>query len=199
MWIVVTGGVASGKRKVVDFFEKDGYELIDEKPDVSGSRFEVEANWMISRAKAQVQASRSRERKDVVTIRTVFDSRDIFIPYAYESTMLNERDYKLLNMMSQIYDDNAFQPPHAVIMMTTPARAVMDYAKLNGDEVTSEEVLWQEKAYKAFAERIRVPVIEIDASKRADLMAEDIAYYMNSLKSTALGGGSVWQKTFFRG
>lgn len=198
MWIVVTGGVSTGKKLVVDHFLREGFEHLHEEVKPGDSPFETEAHYMLSRAKLQVQASRSRERKDIITTRTVFDSRDIFIPRAFDSTILSERDYNLLKLMSEIYDDNAFQPPHAVVMMTTPLRAQMDLAKLKGRELMDTDAIYQQAAYKKFQERIRVPVIEIDASKRADLISQDISFYMNSLKSSALGGGSVWQKTFFK-
>jgi deoxyadenosine/deoxycytidine kinase len=200
MWIVVCGPTGSGKHFVVEALQKEGYEFLNEPvvPDPA-EPLETEIKFMLSRAKTQIQASKVRNRKDVITMRTFFESRDIYIPRSHELTYLNEKDMKLLNLMSGVFADDVFDPPHVLITMKTPMWSALDRAKLRGIPLSDQEFKYQEAAYNKWLENVRVPIVEIDASKRADLILKDIEFNIASIKAAELGGSSVWQKTFFRG
>jgi len=203
MWVMITGATGSGKRVIADYLIKDGFELIDPSFDVEvgDDNFSKELTYLMKRLNAQLRAASLKDRRNVVTLRSFFDTYEVMIKTAHLFTHITDKELAHLKI---IYDnlitcDQAIAPPDALVYMDTPKMAAMNRQALTGGREVTQEFFHKEvEAYRAFVDRVAVPTINISASSKPEVMKNELDYGVNSLKAANLGSQSVWTRSFFR-
>jgi deoxyadenosine/deoxycytidine kinase len=158
-----------------------------------------ELSFAMSRANTMIKAGKLMNRKDIVTVRSFYESRDIFIPISFEQTLINKFDVDVFNTVAGTLDDDFFIPPHAVIYCRSDKMSALNRVALRGVEVSEFEFNRQIELYDEFAKKIRVPLIEIDVAEPPDAINRNLEFGISSIRAAALVGSSVWESSFFRG
>jgi hypothetical protein len=200
MWIIASGATGTGKEHVVSLLKTQGFEnqtSIYQLPE-DLSPLERELTLAMGRAKDMIKAGKDMNRRDVVTMRSFFESRDIFIPIAHEQTELGAQDMKLINIVSSTMDNEFFTPPHAVIYCRSDKMSAYNRQSLRGG-ITVSDVIFnrQIELYDQWIAKLRVPVIEINVADSPDKISRDLEFGISSIKAANLVGSSVWDRTFF--
>jgi deoxyadenosine/deoxycytidine kinase len=197
MWIQIIGPTGSGKNFVFDALKKDGFELLtfDVK---SENPFERQVEYLMNRFRLHINASQVKDRKDVVTIRGFHDTHLIINQILTELTTLNDREYRILSMIYENMFGLYSPPPDVVVFMQTPKISALNRQKLNNIEVSEEFFNREVDLYSEFATRIGVPVIELDASQKADILLKNLDFGISSIKAANLGSQNIWKREFLR-
>jgi dephospho-CoA kinase len=197
MWITVLGPSGSGKNYIYEALKKDGFELFtfDVKSD---EPFERQVEYLMGRFKTHMLASQVKDRKDVVTIRTFHDTHAIISQVLNRLTVLNDREMRLLDSIYQAISGFYIAPPDVVIYMRTEKMSAINRQKLKHVDVPEEFFNMEIDLYADFITRIGVPVIEIDASQKTEVVLKNLEFGINSIKAANLGSQTVWKKEFLR-
>lgn len=201
MWIQVIGASGSGKTLIVENLQKNGYELIGQLvPEVVGDAFFRELTLSQARLKSQIQASEVMNRKDVVTVRSFWDSHEVFIPSTHHFQEISDYERSIFEQIYQpLVDTRALIPPHAVVYMKMPQMSAYNRMALRNVDINPDRYNHQAKLYEAYVERIAAPVLEIDGEQTPDLILKQLEFDLSSIKATVGSAGNIWQKEYFRG
>lgn len=196
MWIAVTGDLATGKRLVAKFLEKKGYKYFDQS---ATRRYGVHAEleWLALRAEQQLEAQSDPE-KDFVTIRSVWDQREVFWPALTNSTALTSEDLLCLDRVWQLIEPR-LKPPTMIISLL--GRKIDSYARmdLTGRPHINEAFYDHIKSLnEVFLKKVAIPVVEIDASLKVDALLDTVDYSVASIKASKLSDTTIWTKKFYR-
>lgn len=197
MWIQIIGPTGSGKNYIFDALKKDGFELLafDVK---SENPFERQIEFLMNRFRVHMNASQVKDRKDVVTIRGFHDTHLVINQILEDTTVISERDNHILNMIYQNISGLYSPPPDVVVYMNTPKLSAINRQKLNSIEVSEEFFNREVELYADFVTRIGVPVIELDASQKMDVLLKNLDFGVSSIKAANLGSQNIWKREFLR-
>lgn len=199
MWITIIGPGGSAKNVVADLLVKERFEDLRQpftpKPDL----FVTELEAACLRLETQLKASSYMERRDVVTVRSFWDSNEVYIPITHERLEISPYEKEVLRAyyIALTRDARSLTPPHAVIYMKTTQMAASDRMKLRGFEPNADRLKRELELYEAMSLRVKVPLLEVDGTKSPEVIKHDLEFQIASLKVSNLSGG-IWQKEFFR-
>ena len=203
MWVAILGATGTGKRYISSFLEKDGFELLDHDPIEShGNSFQEEFRYMLSRFKLQMLAfEKASKDRDVITIRSVSCVFHARMQAALKLTTLKEEEYDLLaSAYEELSELLVPRAPDFVIYAHTNDMSAMDRMLLNNDsklEVTPEFHKLELDGYARFMDKVRVPRIDIDVSRKPKQIEDELEFSINSLKMNSVGKNTIWQKRWF--
>lgn len=198
MWISIIGPTGSGKNYIYEALKKDGFELLNFDIKMEPLFFR-QIEYMMNRFKVHMRASQEKDRKDVVTIRSFYETHLVINKILHSLTMLSDADMKVLDM---IYEDltSGFHiaPPDVVVFMRTEKMNAINRQKLNKVDVPEEFFNAEIDLYEELIPRIGVPIIELDASQKSETIIKNLEFGISSIKAANLGSQSVWKREFLR-
>ena len=207
MWAVVTGIPGSGKNLVVDMLRKgQGFTRLEDPPlshtrkPESSDRFEKELSYVMSRFRTQMTAQELIDRKDIVTVHSLWDSVFVFAKAAFVGQTLSERDFKTINSVYADLESLLKPPTVAIHVRTGMIDAVNRTALREKEALPSEELECLNRLYEEeFLPRVRVPLIEIDTKEQSiEDIRKSLEFSLDSIKSSGVGSASIWTSSFFR-
>lgn len=204
MWIVVCGPTGTGKELIIGDMVRSGFEIIPPTPpsfyvETEKTQFLQELAIFSSRFNASLEASKWMERKDVVTLRTFWESRDVFVPIARMMDKISEAESRAFQLIFNSLQDDHYIPPTAIIYAKTDKMNALNRMKLkNKIEISEDEFNLQVEHYDKFVERVRTPVIELDISLPPDEVRKNLEFGLSSLKAANLVQRTLWTRTFFK-
>jgi len=202
VWISVIGGPGTQKHAVVKaLVEDDGFvpmEPQDTEP-LHKDPMSRQIWLMVARWRMQREIMRRAAEEDIVTVRTFWDTH-----HAYSGVMLRHGEitdvqFCQLRQMSAALGET-LEPPK--VLLHLKATRIDQHTRQGLKERTqlSDELLLDvEHAYENFIDQIRVPVLLIDVSRPFEQILADVRSEVTALRATqAVGGQSIWQRSFFR-
>lgn len=203
MWIAIIGAPGTGKNFVAEYLQRQSFELIkrptiDVSSAVKGGDFRSHIRISMDKLRDQLKAGSMRDRSNVITIGTYWDAHLIYSEILRNYEIVSKDEKEILDEIFSAYrDPGILAVPHAIVYTTADKMAAMNRIKLRGMEFNPDLFIEQSRRFKEFAERIRVPVVEVDAVASPEVVYQSLDFGINSLKASALHNGSVWGKDFF--
>lgn len=197
MWIQIIGATGTGKEHILKIIQKDGYEYIDAPVKTTTASLENEMSRASARIAATVAAAKVKDRRDVVTIRSYYDSRDIFIPIAEEFTQITKSERDLFFTAYEFVDNDFFTPPDVVVYCRATKINAINRAAMRGVEINDDVYNRQAELYAEYVKKIRVPVIELDSLGSPVDVGRNLEFGLASIKAANLSGRSIWEKSMF--
>lgn len=198
MWIQIIGATGTGKEHVLNLIKKDGYELIGSPVvQLPENQLLQELNYAAARACWDVKAASLMERKDVVTIRSYYESRDIFVPTAFQMTQLTKAELEIFQTCYSFLDDEFFTPPDVVLFCKATKVNALNRAAMRGVQINDDVFNKQVELYDEYVKKIRVPVIELDSLADPAHVQKNLEFGISSIKTANLSSRSIWKRTMF--
>jgi deoxyadenosine/deoxycytidine kinase len=197
---MICGASGTGKYEIAKWAEADGFELIDEKVELDQGRpFVSEINFATSRLISQLRAAQLMNRKNIVTIRSFWDSAEVFLPILEANVGLSKDERDIFDMIKNaMYAPGVLPPPSIVVMAKTSKMNAFDRMNLRGVTIDQEHYNQQLDFYERMAEKIAAPLIELNMDEKVEIQKKNFDYGMASIRAANLSAQSLWQKSFFR-
>jgi deoxyadenosine/deoxycytidine kinase len=196
MWILICGSLANGKQVIAEHLEKHhGFTFLREKPASSQlSGLSVELDWFVQRLHNHKKAQADMDETDTVTIRSLWDQKEVFIP-TFQDDYLPE--YQLMQrLFNEI--ESQLKPPHMIIFMRGRKLDAYNRMELTGRERVNEAVYDKvQSLYEEFIHKIGIPVVEIEPVS-ADKIIDMVEYGVASIKASKLSDQTIWTRKFYR-
>lgn len=198
MWIQIIGATGTGKEAVLNLITKDGYEHIGwPVHQVQDNQLLQELNYAAVRARVDVKAASLMERKDIVTVRSYYESRDVFVPTAVEMTQMTKSDQQIFDTCYSFLDDDFFTPPDVVIFCKATKINALNRAAMRGVQINDDVFNKQVQLYDEYVKKIKVPVIELDSLADPAQVQKNLEFGISSIKTANLSSRSIWKRTMF--
>lgn len=198
---MVIGPTGSGKNFVSDYLKKDGYQRLDPTfESESGTLFDKQLSYLMSRFRIHMKASQIRDRKDVITLRSFHDTHLVLSEVLHRRTEINDKEKKILDVIYKnlANDDFHIPPPDVVIYMKTVKMSAITRSLLRGVDVSDDFYNHEVELYDEFVKRIGSQIIELDVSLGVDHIYQNVEFGINSIKAANLGSQTIWQRPFLR-
>src|SRR3990172_8434804 len=196
MWISITGMPGSSKSLALEFLQKEEFQFLQHLPPTGlPNMASFEGNYLDLRIRTQFLAQRDKNRKDLVTIRTAWDSCHVFIPLQEQMERLTKEEANNLRARFQCYAD-LLEPPSVVVVMKTDRQSIMNKLKMNDQLITDVEFKILESLYENFTQKIKVPIIELDTSQPQEILQNNLIFGISSIRSSRSDGDTIWRKEF---
>jgi len=201
MWMIVMGGDSTSKGAVVDYLVKqEKFEYIPlDKQESTTVAIEREIRFGGSYLTTHMMAQENARIKDVVTVRSFWEWAEIFPQVLVKRGELSESDARVIKVLYESIKV-VLKPPTAVVYMHPSQKMTMyDRALLNNKQPDDERMTTLLKLYEGFVQKIKIPVIEIDASEPMERMKSSLEFGLASLRASKLTDDSFWKKVMFHG
>lgn len=203
MWISLIGGEGTCKRAVAEWMrDQEGFRIIEDEfiPDsFLSDHFSNQIELLLSRYKTQYSDCQvNMNDEDIVQIRSFWDIHEVYSKTLLDADAISGGDYDLL---SKIYDtlNLSLTPPHTIFYCNATTIQASNRMKLtDATEHTEEHLARVRREYESYVERLRPPVVEIATGGPFDKVIDVVRFGLNSIKSTKLGGQSLWKKTMMK-
>lgn len=200
MWIQIIGPSGSGKTLIVEHLQRNGFDLIAHRSSdlVNDDAFYFELVQSSDRLKDQIKASDLMDRTDVITVRSFWDSHEVFINVAHHFQEISDYERKVFAKIYEPFIGNrALKPPHAVVYMKMPEMSAYNRMLLRNVDVDPDRYNKQVEFYHKYVEKIGIPVLEIDGSQAPDAVVKQLEFDLSSIRATN-SSGTIWQKEYLR-
>lgn len=198
MWIMIIGAPGTGKHLVADFLSRQGYEHIDSPIVREGDEFLTHVRYSMSKLRNQLKASLMKDRANVFTIGSYWDSHLVFSALLKRFEILTDRQKTILDEIYSAYQEpGSLQPPNSVVYTTSTTTLSMDRIKLRGSDFRPEVHAECVKLFSEMMERVKTPKIEVEMAQDPDSIFKSVEFGINSMRAMNLTSGSVWNKEFF--
>lgn len=196
MWVLVTGAPGTAKGYACDLLQKEGFLYLQEPPTVEESGFDCELGHIFRRLKVQLQAQQTQSRKDIVTVRSFWDC-ELYLKTALYTDQLTELQFTQLSGHVKSLAE-LLTPPAAVIFMRADKMVSYDRVLLkSGVTPHDDEFNKLRELYEDFAARIKIPLVDIDASDRPEDIKESLIFNLSSLRLTRAADSGLWKREMF--
>lgn len=199
MWVMIIGHPGSGKNVVKDILTKDEFEYFECEKVLMTDSFDHEVSLAMSRLKTHQEASRFMTRKNIVTIHSVWTSFEVHIPHAKDYDEISEHQSLILQ---KIYDGvlNGLKAPDCVVSChASTVQMSVDRIKMRGSNIDHNRLEHLRTLYQKFFSKIKIPLIEIDATLSQEVVQKNINFAISSIKAANLGGKTIWERDMFYG
>lgn len=199
MWAIVLGHPGSGKNVVKDMLVKEEFEFFHNKFDCDiSSPLGYEISVSMSLFKTQIQASDLMSRRNIVTVGSFWSGMEIHVPLNKEMLELSDYDYAILNKVYDGVKDGLKAPDCVIFCSASNLQASLDRITMRNQLIQQEKLSLSRELYKKFAEKIKVPLISIDATLSQENVQKDLNYGITSIKAANLSGKTIWERRMFR-
>jgi thymidylate kinase len=204
VWISLIGAEGTCKRTVAELLHsQENFRIVGDsytpKSSLTSDCYYHQIDFLTSRYDTQyLEIQPEINNEDVVQIRTFWDTHEIYSKVLLKHELITKSDYESL---SKIYKslNRSLIPPATVFYCKTTLIDSLDRMKLKSEEPHHEEYLCSvREACDEYVSNIRVPVVEIDVSRPFNEVSRQVLFGLNSVKSTKVGGQSMWKKTMMR-
>lgn len=200
MWISIIGCDGVGKNIIAKHLkEKLKFTLLEINSDHEIPQHDLcEREFFYLNERARLHIDAKKRDEDVVMVRSVFDTFEVFAELSYRMEHITEveRNYILYNKFAF---SETIPVPEAVIYVTNSKMNQLIRLKERGAQYISDDYMkWQKELYEKFMQDISVPVIEIDAERTIESFYGEIDFSINSLKTSNLSTRTIWKRTFLR-
>lgn len=198
MWIELLGASGTGKHSIAKILKQDGYEVIEsKKPSTDIPSFETEYDFLVGRLRAQLQAQAIKNRKNVITVHSIFESEHVFLPIAQELAAITEaqRDH-LVKLTDEIKD--LIEPPNAVIWSHVEPIQAFSRMSMRGVRIDQTKFNREIALFETLARKIRVPLVEIDTGVDFENWKKNLEFSVASLRTTSVSGTTMWRQEYLR-
>lgn len=199
MWIPVIGAAGTCKQAIVDdVVAKESFTVIAPDYDERGKHVLLnEINTLTARYRSCVAIAKMFEEKDILTIRSFWDSV-VYIEALFRAHMIGREDYAIYKRVYETLAKSA-PPPHGVIYLR-PKNQVQAHARasLQSKPITEEFEGHLVEAYDEHIAKVCVPKIEIEVSDIFSRMCEEVISGINSFRASQIGGASIWKRNYYR-
>jgi thymidylate kinase len=192
MWISIIGASSTGKDVVAKFLTRLEYIQIKEE-----SQPLKESDYFVYRLREHFSAQHIMYEKNVFTIRTIWDSL-LMSELAYEFGHITLDEFNNAKSYYNLFTDQDFiSPPNLVVITKMPKKDVQNRTILNGRRPDDKEIDTQMERYDEFAQRIKVPKIELDMSQSPENVFNELSFGIDSVKSAMLSHKTIWKRGMF--
>jgi deoxyadenosine/deoxycytidine kinase len=197
MWILVCGPDATGKTVAANLLAKDRFEWLKHDAVDDAPGFPKELRHLSKKLSLQLRAQTVMNTSNVVTVRSFWECAEIFAPIALQREEIAQHEYDLIRSM---YDTLApvCEPPNAVIYVQADKKMMaLDRMLLKTGTADEEKLRRQCDLYDKFIARLKIPIIELEASSTPEVMKERLEFDVASLRSIRLSTQSIWKRELY--
>lgn len=199
MWTMVLGHQGSGKNVIKDMLVKEEFEFFNNNFDYDiATPLGHEISVSMSFLKTQIHASDLMSRRNIVTVGSFWSGMEIHVPLGKEMLELSDYDCAILNKIYDGVKDGLKAPDCVIFCSASNIQASLDRITMRDQTIQQEKLRLSRELYKKFAEKIKVPVISIDATLSSENVQKDLNYGIASIKAASLSGKTIWERRFFR-
>lgn len=187
MWVSIIGPSGSGKGLIASTLKNLKFTLSGD-----GSAENSQYYFTVDKVAAEKMYD-----EDIFTIGSMWDFHECKVPFYHQIYQTNDFDKEMQdNIYSQI--KGVIHPPSFVVYTKITKALAHDRLLLTGEgEQLLHNIQIQLDLYDDFITRVSVPVIELDMSK-GDKVIDDLLFGVDSIRSTRLGGQSIWKMEMMR-
>ena len=210
MWISVIGSIGVGKKRISDqiaqkegatYFEDFVYDELQDKFVKEPQTYAMD--WQVyiltEKFKQQIDMSKRSRTATVVTSRLLEDIK-IFSKMLRHFELMSNRDYQIIREIYYSYQE-ALEPPSIVILLKADIMSTWYMKELTENVCAFTDntyIKWLNDEYEALAERIAVPMVEVDMSENFDQNWKIIEAGIASVRTTGLTQETLWTKKLLR-
>jgi hypothetical protein len=192
MWISIVGASSTGKDLIAKFLTRLEYSQIKEQLIPL-----QEVDFFIYRLREHLSAQHIMYEKNVFTIRTVWDSL-VMLELYYEFGHITLDEFNKVKSYYNLFIDQDFiSPPNLVVITKMSKKDIQNRTILNGRRPDDREIDRQMERYSEFAQKIKVPKIEIDMSQSSESIFNELSFGIDSVKSAMLSHKTIWKRGMF--
>jgi len=197
MFIAIYGATGTGKNTILDLLVRRGYEIIQCRHIEAATPFLTQLGYLTERIRVHLEAQKIANRRDVVTIRTPFDTHLVYSKVLLDMERISQEEF---NQLATIADtiNPALDPPHASIWTYTSAMTAMNRMSLRSVGIDQSQFNAELKAYAEFAPLIRIPQVEANFDEPMETIQKDFDFNLASLKTTTVTSQSLWKREMLR-
>lgn len=194
MWISIIGASSTGKEFVANTLKKRDFTTVS----LDNSIIKTEQDFIISKLLSQFHAQNVMFDKDIFTIRTVWDSFNVMSKCYLELEKITQAEFESAERYyNTIQSLDILTPPNMVIFTRMEKKDIQNRTLLHGRSPDDREISKQIEMYEEFISNVRVPKIELDMSRRADEIIEELNFGIDSVKSMVLTQKTIWKRNMF--
>jgi len=200
MWIVLSGPPGTSKAKIAEFLQKEGFHYLDWRVVVDDTKsiFERELQYLLQRIRIQLEVQERATREDILTIRSVWEGRYVYIKAHAERGEIDEREVKILETIYSSFVD-ILKPPTAFFYVRCVEKITsFNRIFLSGREINQDYFELVLKKYEEFVELLALPVVSVDHADSIDILLEDVEFGIASLKSNRFSSDTIWKRKLFK-
>jgi len=161
MFLTVYGATGTGKNSVLEMLTRRGFEILKCKHFAAATPYLTQLKYLTERIRVHLEAQKVANRRDVVTIRTPFDTHRVYSKVLLEMEQISQSEFDQLAIIADTINP-ALDPPHACIWTYTSAMTAMNRMSLRNANIDQSQFNAELKAYSEFAPIVRIPQVEVD-------------------------------------
>lgn len=193
MLLLISGPEGSCKQQVSKSFEMDGYVVLSLDMSLFGALDESEI--LKKRIELHREAQELSRRKDVVMIRSPYESVYIYARLAVQKNLLFEQEYQKLEEQLKNAD---LQPPDLMVYLYHSTKMnAFNRMLLSSQEPCEEDYDEVCRLYEEMVSRVKIPLVKCDVSQHFDVVLKDLDFSVSSVRSTRLDVSTIYKKEMF--
>lgn len=197
MFLTVYGATGTGKDAILDLLTRRGYEIIKMRPIAECSQFHMQLQYLTERIRVHLEAQKVANRRDVVTIRSPYDTHVVYSNMLLKQERISQAEFDILATIADTITP-ALEPPHAAIHTFTSPMNAMNRLALRSKEIDQNSFNDQLALYKEFADKVRIPNIEVNFDEPMEVIQKDFDFNIASLKTTTVTNQTLWRREMYR-
>jgi len=203
IWIALIGGPGTAKHAVKDaMVAADGFVPMEPQNTVPlhPDGMSLQVQMMVSRWRMQREIQKRTADEDLVTVRTLWDTHAVYSGLMLRHNEITDREFCQLRNIDAALTETV-EPPTVIIHLKATRISQAQRLGLRQRTQLSDEYLTDlARLYNDFADRIRIPVVEIDAGRPFEEVLTDVRGEIMAVRaSRQTGGPTIWQKSFWSG
>ena len=200
MWLALIGAPTCKQMVLNDLLRRTNFKSIEVNfPRYDSIRPEsAHLNLLDQHFRINLEAQNRMGSEDIITVGSFWTQQLVYAQSLRDTSMIEEFD---LEYSKGLYERLATKltPPSYFIYFRASHLTVRDRINLKTEEDQRED--WVNAVIKHHEElvpRIRVPVVEVDASATYEKIWNDMEFEIDQMKTTRLSDATLWTRTMFR-
>jgi hypothetical protein len=193
MFLLMSGAEGSCKQQVAKAFEKDGYTTLSLDAVLPSDEFEI----LQKRIDLHREAEKLSKRKNIVMIRSPYESVYVYGRLKLQNNQLSKKDYERLEDQLNHAD---LQPPDMMVYLYHSAKmSAFNRMLLCNQDPVEEDYDDICSLYNEIVDRVKIPLVKCDVSQNFDTVLKDLDFSIAAVRSIRLDMSSIYKKEMFYG
>ena len=198
MWICLIGAPTCKQRLAMDIRDRGDFKFIEVNlpPLINTHPESAQINLLDQYFRITLDCQKRMNSENIVTIGSFWSQH---LVYGNALLKSNDIDQKQFEISEYFYNRLAplLEPPSFFIHCNASHMDVMDRVSLKNEEEREGWVELIRDGYKAHAELIRVPVVDVDAGTSYDKIWNGVEFDLAQMKTTRSTDQTLWRRTMF--
>jgi len=136
-------------------------------------------------------------KAEVINLFSFWDTHEVFDKALHEMEELSDYEFDLMESTYLNYCPFV-EPPHAFIYCKAPPIWIQNRMSFKNETPNENLIKRVSKHYEDFVERVRIPIIDVDATLPFDQIWELLSYDVDQIKTAAMATQTMWTRSVFR-